>query len=93
MGHAPWIEEALLNYINNGIKYGGSPPKLQLGTDIQPDNMVCIWVKDNGQGIAEIDQARLLNRTRGCSKDMFEEKDLVFPLSIALSIGVVERLA
>lgn len=59
MGHAPWIEEALLNYINNGIKYGGSPPKLQLGTDIQPDNMVCIWVKDNGQGIAEIDQARL----------------------------------
>lgn len=58
-GHAPWIEEALLNYITNGIKYGGTPPVLTIGADRLPNNMVRIWVKDNGDGISEIDQKRL----------------------------------
>ena len=59
MGHEPWIEEALFNYISNGIKYGGNPPHLEIGTDVQNDGMVSIWVKDNGLGISKIDQARI----------------------------------
>jgi len=59
MGHDPWIEEALFNYMNNGLKYGGDPPHLEIGADLQPDGMVTIWVKDNGRGIAEEDISRI----------------------------------
>lgn len=59
MGHDPWIEEALFNYINNGLKYGGNPPRLEIGTDQQKDGMISIWVKDNGKGIAQKDMSRI----------------------------------
>lgn len=58
-GHTSWIEEALLNYINNAIKYGGDPPKIKIGTTLLPNNMVKIWVQDNGIGISPEDQQRL----------------------------------
>lgn len=59
LGHESWIEEAMLNYISNAIKYGGNPPQLLLGADELPGNMVRIWVKDNGAGIPNEDQKRL----------------------------------
>lgn len=59
IGHAPWVEEALLNYITNGIKYGGEPPKIEIGATNLPNGFVEIWVKDNGAGISEMDQKRL----------------------------------
>ena len=51
-GYAPWIEEIWVNYMTNGIKYGGKPPKLELGSD-QKDDMIRFWVLDNGVGINE----------------------------------------
>ncbi len=59
MGHDPWIEEALFNYLNNGLKYGGNPPQLEIGTDLQTDGMVKVWVKDNGPGIAKEDISKV----------------------------------
>jgi len=32
-GYAPWVEEVWINYISNAIKYGGRPPKVELGAD------------------------------------------------------------
>ena len=55
VGHEPWIEEALLNYITNGIKYGGNPPHLELGAEKLSNGQIRIWVKDNGDGISEMD--------------------------------------
>jgi signal transduction histidine kinase/DNA-binding response OmpR family regulator len=55
MGYGPWIEEVWYNYILNGVKYGGSPPKLKLGYDTAPDaagiGFVRFWVHDNGSGL------------------------------------------
>lgn len=51
VGHAPWIEEVWVNYISNAIKYGGKPPKIELGAERQPDNHIRFWVWDNGEGI------------------------------------------
>ena len=51
-GYAPWVEEIWVNYMTNGIKYGGKPPKLELGSD-QKDDMIRFWVLDNGDGISE----------------------------------------
>jgi signal transduction histidine kinase len=59
LGYAPWVEEIWVNYIGNGLKYGGSPPYLELGGASQPDGFVRFWVTDNGQGIPPEDQSRL----------------------------------
>jgi PAS domain S-box-containing protein len=59
LGYGPWIEEVWANYISNGIKYGGRPPRLELGATPQPDGMVRFWVRDNGVGVNKEDQARL----------------------------------
>ena len=31
LGHAPWVEEVWVNYLSNAIKYGGQPPRIELG--------------------------------------------------------------
>ena len=52
MGHAPWVEEVWVNYFSNALKYGGRPPRLDLGAEVQPDGQVRFWVHDNGRGLA-----------------------------------------
>lgn len=59
LGYAPWIEEVWVNYISNAIKYGGQPPRVELGGTPQPDGTVRYWVRDNGPGIAPEAQERL----------------------------------
>ncbi|HEX6385222.1 MAG TPA: HAMP domain-containing sensor histidine kinase, partial [Anaerolineae bacterium] len=59
LGYASWIEEAWVNYISNGLKYGGQPPRLEVGATRQDDHMIRFWVKDNGTGIAAADQKKL----------------------------------
>jgi signal transduction histidine kinase len=51
-GYAPWVEEVWVNYLSNGLKYGGQPPLLRLGAAAQGNGMVRFWVQDNGAGIA-----------------------------------------
>ncbi|HUM69549.1 MAG TPA: HAMP domain-containing sensor histidine kinase [Chloroflexota bacterium] len=51
VGYAPWVEEVWMNYLSNGLKYGGRPPQLTLGAAYQNDHMVRFWVQDNGPGI------------------------------------------
>ena len=51
VGYAPWIEEVWVNYLSNGLKYGGTPPHLELGSTDLPDGTICFWIKDNGAGI------------------------------------------
>ena len=53
VGYAPWIEEVWVNYISNGIKYGGELPSMTCGATVQNDGMVKFWIKDNGDGISD----------------------------------------
>ncbi len=59
IGYGSWIEEVWTNYISNGLKYGGQPPRLQLGATEQADGMIRFWVRDNGPGLTIEEQARL----------------------------------
>ena len=59
VGYAPWVEEVWVNYLSNALKYGGRPPRVELGAEPQPDGMVRFWVRDNGPGIAPEDQSQL----------------------------------
>jgi PAS domain S-box-containing protein len=59
LGYGPWIEEVWVNYLNNALKYGGRPPRVELGATVQSDGGVCFWVRDNGPGLTLEEQARL----------------------------------
>jgi PAS domain S-box-containing protein len=58
LGHTPWVEEVWVNYLSNGMKYGGTAPKLELGGEVAGDR-VRFWVKDNGRGITDRQKAKL----------------------------------
>ena len=61
IGYAPWVEEIWINYISNAIKYGGRPPRVQVGFDV-PDGdrgYARFWVRDNGRGLTPEEQERL----------------------------------
>ncbi|RMD47975.1 MAG: PAS domain-containing protein [Candidatus Thermofonsia bacterium] len=59
LGQPSWIEEVWVNYITNGLKYGGDPPQLELGATPLNNGMIRFWVRDNGIGISPQDQKRL----------------------------------
>lgn len=52
MGYAPWIEQVWINYLSNGLKYGGRPPHIELGaTHLNGQDQIRFWIRDNGVGI------------------------------------------
>lgn len=56
--YAPWVEEIWANYLTNGLKYGGRPPRLELGSTPCED-MIRFWVRDNGHGLNAEAQSQL----------------------------------
>ena len=58
-GYAPWIEEVWTNYLSNAIKYGGTPPEIEVGADVIFNGNVVFWIKDNGKGLTEEQQKML----------------------------------
>ena len=50
-GYGPWIEEVWENFISNALKYGGTPPEINLGSTVLADGRIQFWIRDNGQGI------------------------------------------
>jgi signal transduction histidine kinase len=59
VGYGPWLEEVWANYMSNGVKYGGQPPRLELGAASLPSGQVRFWVRDNGPGLKPNEQERL----------------------------------
>jgi signal transduction histidine kinase len=63
VGYAPWIEEVWANYVSNACKYGGEPPRVELGATVETDAAsrpaVRFWVRDNGPGLSPEQQERL----------------------------------
>ncbi|GAB4495170.1 MAG: histidine kinase N-terminal 7TM domain-containing protein [Anaerolineales bacterium] len=58
IGYAPWVEAVWANYISNAIKYGGRPPKIEIGAKYQ-ENKAFFGVRDNGFGLTVEQQQRL----------------------------------
>ena len=84
LGHAPWIEEVWVNYLSNAIKYGGAPPYVEVGADMQADGTVRLWVRDNGDGIAPDVQARLFTP--------FTRLDQARARGYGLGLSIVRRI-
>jgi PAS domain S-box-containing protein len=58
-GHEVWLTEVWTNYLTNAIKYGGRPPRVEVGATAQADGMIRYWVRDNGPGLTPAQQAKL----------------------------------
>ncbi len=58
-GYAQWVEGIWSNYFSNAIKYGGRPPLVEAGADVQDNGQIRFWVRDNGSGISPEEQAKL----------------------------------
>jgi PAS domain S-box-containing protein len=69
-GYEPWVEVVWNNYVSNAIKYGGRPPRVEVGADVPPlsspphaggkeRGMVRFWVRDNGRGLSPEELSRL----------------------------------
>jgi signal transduction histidine kinase len=84
LGHAPWIEQVWVNYLSNAIKYGGQPPRAELGAEAQPDGTIRFWVRDNGPGLTPEDQARLFTP--------FTRLDQVRAKGHGLGLSIVRRI-
>jgi signal transduction histidine kinase/DNA-binding response OmpR family regulator len=87
LGYGPWVEEVWVNYLSNGIKYGGQPPCLELGADaerIGGSPYVRFWVRDNGPGIAPDAQSRLFVP--------FTQLDQIKVEGYGLGLSIVQRI-
>lgn len=62
IGYAPWVEEIWVNYLSNAIKYGGKPPKIEVGSKMTDNNMVKFWIRDNGKGLTKEKQSKLFQK-------------------------------
>jgi signal transduction histidine kinase len=89
VGYKPWIEEIWTNYLTNGLKYGGQPPCLQLGADLQEkEGMVRFWVCDNGSGLTPEAQAQLFTPFTRLHKNRAEGHGL----GLSIVQRIVEKL-
>jgi signal transduction histidine kinase len=87
-GYQPWVEEVWINYLSNGLKYGGKAPTLTLGCEPHSPEMVRFWVKDNGPGVSEEYQDLLFEEF-----NRFHKPDgLSHGLGLAIVRRIVEKL-
>ncbi len=89
LGYTPWLIEVWVNFINNAIKYGGKPPKIELGVDMGktkniPEGSVRFWIRDNGQGISAENQKRLFEK--------YERLDQIKVEGYGLGLSIVRRI-
>ncbi len=88
LGYGPWVEEILYNYISNAIKYGGTPPVVQLGGTVRNDGYVDFWVQDNGPGLTLEEQAGIFDYGRR-PKETTEES---YGLGLSIVKGIAKKL-
>ena len=94
VGYGPWVEEVWTNYVSNALKYGGQPPRIELGADLASafsgnggqakDGMARFWIRDNGRGLTPEEQARLFTP--------FTRLDQVSAKGHGLGLSIVRRI-
>lgn len=88
LGYAPWVEQVWSNYLSNALKYGGAPPKIEIGAELRGD-YVRFWVKDLGPGLSVAEQAGLFEQF-----SRLEQHREIEGVGLGLTIAreIIERL-
>src|SRR5690606_22157778 len=84
LGYGPWVERVWFNYLSNGLKYGGSPPRLELGADAGPDGMIRFWIRDNGPGLSDAARRGVFKPFTRFHRDRFDGH--------GLGLSIVQRI-
>ena len=85
LGNDSWVEEIWFNYISNAVKYGGTPPKIELGATVRVDGSIDFWVKDNGPGIKPEQQTDIF--------DIYQSRKEKSQKGHGLGLSIVKRIA
>lgn len=88
IGYGPWIEEVWANFLSNALRYGGRPPRVELGAAARSDGMLRFWTRDNGPGIPT--EARTCLFTRGNSLNRLSNPG--HGLGLPIVSNIVEKL-
>jgi PAS domain S-box-containing protein len=88
VGYTLWVEEVMVNYLSNAIKYGGQPPIIVIGSDEVANNMVRFWIRDNGKGLTQEEQAQLFQPFKRVTQAQIEGHGL----GLSIVRQIVERL-
>jgi PAS domain S-box-containing protein len=84
MGYKAWIEEVLVNYISNALKYGGTPPLVKICIEIVDDDKVKFSVFDNGKGLSSEEMTLLFKK--------FSRLDTLRAEGHGLGLSIVKRI-
>lgn len=84
IGYGPWLVEVWVNYLSNGLKYGGRPPHLEFGANETAGGMVRFWLRDNGAGMGEAELAILFTE--------FTRLNEVDVKGYGLGLSIVQRI-
>lgn len=88
MGYAPWVEQVLTNYVSNALKYGGRPPRVDLGAEVVDERRVRVWVRDDGRGLT----AKEIGRTFAPFSRLSSEDIGGHGLGLSIVRRLVERM-
>ncbi len=88
LGYGPWIEEVWVNYLSNALKYGGRPPRVELGSTAPVNGRARFWVRDNGPGLRPEDRDRLFQPFARLGRVQVEG----FGLGLSIVRSIVEKL-
>lgn len=88
IGYGPWIEEVWTNLLSNALKYGGRPPRVELGVSASSDGMLRFWTRDNGPGIPPEARTYLFTRGNPRSRSTHSGDGLGLPIVY----NIVEKL-
>ncbi len=88
IGYAPWVEQVFTNYVSNALKYGGRPPRVELGAAVLDEHHVRFRVRDNGPGLT----AEELGRTFAPFTRLSSEDVAGHGLGLSIVRRLVERM-
>ncbi len=84
LGLDGWVEQVWINYINQTIKHGKRPPRVELGFTPQDNGFIRFWARDNGPGLKPEDNANV-------ATEFFEQKQFETK-GYGLGLIVVKRI-
>lgn len=83
-GNKAWLEEVLINYFSNAMKYGGTPPEIKISSQIIESEKVKFIVSDNGRGLSAEEIERLFIQ--------FARLDTLRAEGHGLGLSIVKRI-
>ena len=107
-GHIVWVEQVWINYISNGLKYGGSPPRLEVGFSYEEPSITttgCPDIITSSEETQDIEEIYFWVRDNGEGLTPEEQERLFVPferldqmrveghgLGLSIVRRIVERL-